>query len=81
MSIACMRGLAARHKLDAEALIEAWCERVAIRVYLAGFTRRTAELFAVGDVEQMFQIGLHCPVSRQRWVAGGERRSSGSVSP
>jgi len=54
---------------------------VAIRVYLAGFTRRTAELFAVGDVEQMFQIGLHCPVSRQRWVAGGERRSSGSVSP
>ncbi len=73
MSIAYMRGLAARHALDADVLIAAWHERAAIRQYLGGFSRRAAELFAVGDVEQMYQIGLHDPVSVARWIAGGER--------
>jgi hypothetical protein len=68
-----MRDLAARHGLDADELIEAWSERAAIREYLARFGRRAAELFAVGDVERMYRIGLHCPETRQRWVAGGER--------
>jgi hypothetical protein len=41
--------LAARHGVTAEDLIEAWNERAAIREHLAGFTRRAAEVFAVGD--------------------------------
>ena len=70
-----MRALAVRHELDADALVEAWSERAAVREYLAGFGRNAAELFAVGDVEQMYQIGLHCPASLRSWVAGGERSS------
>jgi hypothetical protein len=65
--------LAARHKLDPDELLEAWSERAAIRQYLAGFSRRAAEVWAVGDVEAMYQIGLHCPETRRRMVAGGER--------
>lgn len=61
--------LAARHKLDADELIETWCERVAVRVYLAGFSLRAAELWAVGDVEAMYKIGIHCPESIRRWTA------------
>jgi hypothetical protein len=68
-----MRELAARHGLQADALIDAWCERAAIREHLAGFGRCAAELFAVGDVEQMYGIGLHCSASVQRWVKGGKR--------
>jgi hypothetical protein len=71
-----LRALAGRHGVDADALIEAWAERAAVRENLAGFARRTAELFAVGDVEQMYNIGLHCPESLRRWVAGGARQSS-----
>ena len=68
-----MMELAARHGLSAVSLIEAWAERAAIRQHLAGFSPRAAELFAVGDVEQMYAIGLHCPESLRRWVAGGDR--------
>jgi hypothetical protein len=68
-----MRELATRHGLDADALTEAWSERAAIREYLAGFGRRAAEVFAIGDVERMHQIGLHCPETRQRWAVGGKR--------
>jgi hypothetical protein len=77
MSRACMRDLAARHRIDADELTEAWSERAAIREYLAGFGRRTAELFAIGDVERMYQIGLHCPETRRRWTAGGDRVQPG----
>jgi hypothetical protein len=73
MSAEVMRQLAARHRLDADELIEAWNERAAIRQFLAGFRRSTAELWAVGDVERMYQIGLHCPETRQRWLRGGDR--------
>lgn len=68
-----MRELATRHGLDADELIESWSARAAIREYLAGFSRRAAELFAIGDVERMYQIGLHCPTTLLRWTAGGER--------
>lgn len=77
MSAECMRDLAARHDLDADELIEAWRERVAIRVYLAGFSRCAAELFAIGDVERMYQIGLHCPETLRRWLRGGVRVRTG----
>jgi hypothetical protein len=68
-----MRELAARHGIPAEVLIEEWNERAAIREYLAGFTRAGAELWAIGDVERIYQIGLHCPETRRRWAAGGRR--------
>lgn len=42
--------------------------------YIAGFGRGAAELFAIGDVEQMYRIGLHCPETLKRWAAGGDRR-------
>jgi hypothetical protein len=73
-----MRALATRHKLDADELIEAWVERAAVREYLAGFGRCAAELFAIGDVERMYQIGLHCPETRRRWLAGGDRIQPGA---
>lgn len=73
-----MIALATRHGIDADTLVEAWGERAAVREYMAGFGRRAAELFAVGDVEQMYKIGLHCPASLRRWVAGGERQSKAS---
>jgi len=73
MSRECMRELAARHQLDADELIEAWSERAAMRQYLAGFRRTTAELWAIGDVERMYQIGLHCPETLRRWLRGGNR--------
>lgn len=72
-----MRELAARHGLDADELIEAWGERAAIREHLAQFGRRAAELFAIGDVERMYRIGLHCPETIQRWMAGGDRLRPG----
>jgi hypothetical protein len=68
-----MRELAARHGIKPEVLIEAWDERASAREHLAGFTRRAAEVFAVGDVEQMYKIGLHCPESLKRWAQGGQR--------
>ena len=80
MSRACIIALAARHRIDADELIEAWEERAAIREYLGGFTRRAVELWAVGDVEAMFRIGLHCDETRARWVAGGERMQPGKVA-
>lgn len=70
-----MRELAARHEIDADELTEAWVERAAVREHLAGFSRRAAEVFAIGDVEKMYQIGLHCPETRRRWAAGGDRVS------
>jgi len=70
---AVLQQLAARHGLSASVLFEAWAERAAIRQYLAGFTQRGAELWALGDVEQMYAIGLHCPKSLMRWIAGGQR--------
>ena len=73
MSRAVMLELAARHRRDADELIEAWAERAAIREYLGGFTRRAAETWAIGDVEAMFQIGLHCPEAKRRMLAGGDR--------
>lgn len=66
--------LAARHNLDASELIEAWGERSAMRQYLAGFSRSAADLWAIGDVEQMYQIGLHCPDTRRILLVGGYRR-------
>ena len=68
-----MTQLAVRHGLNSSVLFEAWAERAAIRQHLAGFSPRAAELFAVGDVEQMYGIGLHCPESVKRWIAGGQR--------
>jgi hypothetical protein len=77
-----LQQLSARHGLSAPVLFEAWAERVAIRQYLAGFSPRAAELFAIGDIEQMYAIGLHCPESLQRWVKGGQRSSPArSVTP
>ena len=74
MSLAwCIHELAARHELDPDELIEAWEERAAIIEYLAGGTRRAAELWAIGEVERMYQIGLHDPEARRRWAAGGQR--------
>lgn len=74
MSLAwCIRELAARHRLDPEELLEAWEERAAIFEFLAGDRRRTAELWAIGEVERMYQIGLHDPEARRRWTAGGQR--------
>jgi len=70
---ACVLELAARHGMNADALVEAWTERAAIREYVAGFSRRAAETWALGDVEAMFCIGLHCPETRKRMVAGGDR--------
>lgn len=72
-----VRELAARHGLEADALTEAWNERAAIREHHAGFGRRAAELFAIGDLERMFQIGLHCMETRRRWLAGGDRAQPG----
>lgn len=71
--IATVRDLAARHGLNADVLIGAWAERAAIREALAGFGRRAAEAFAIGDVERMHGIGLHCPDTRRRWTSGGDR--------
>jgi hypothetical protein len=78
MSEQCMRELATRHEIDADELTGAWSERAAIREYLAGFSRRAAEVFAIGDVERMYRIGLHCPETIRRWVAGGDRVRPGS---
>lgn len=75
-----MKELATRHRVDADALLEAWGERAAIREYLAGFGRCAAELFAVGDVEQMHQIGLHRRACQRRWLAGGQRMQPGNGS-
>ena len=75
--IACLRDLAVRHGLDADVLIEAWGEQAATRELSAGFRRPTAELFAIGDVERMYRIGLHCPETIRRWTAvaiAGRRR-------
>lgn len=69
MSAAFMRSLAKRHGLDAELLIEVWEDRAAAREYHGGFRRQAAELFAIGDVEQLYSIGLHCPESLRRWTA------------
>lgn len=75
MSRECMLALAARHGLKAADLVEAWAERAAIRQYVGGFTRQGAELWAIGDVEQQYQIGLHDPESLRRWTAGGARKA------
>jgi hypothetical protein len=80
MSRECMRELAARHGLNADDLVEAWSERAAIREHLAGFSRRAAEVFAIGDVERMYRIGLHCPETLRRWAAGGERSNPRRVA-
>lgn len=77
MSADVMRQLAARHRLDAEELIEAWLERVAMRQFLAGFGHGAAELWAIGDVERQYQIGLHCPETRRLMLAGGRRLRPG----
>jgi hypothetical protein len=76
MSVATVRELATRHGLNVDELIEAWGERAAIRQSLAGFGRRTAEVFAIGDVERMYAIGMHCPETRRRWTGGGDRGST-----
>lgn len=68
-----MRDLASRHRRDPDELIEAWEERAAIREYLGRFGRQAAEVWAIGDVEQMFGLGLHDPAARARWRAGGQR--------
>lgn len=73
MSRECMTELAARHRLDPGELIEAWNERAAILQYTAGFQRSTAELWAIGDIEQQYQIGLHCPVTLRIMLEGGDR--------
>jgi hypothetical protein len=65
--------LAARHRLDVDALLEDWEERAAIREYLGGMSRASAELWAIGDVERMHGLGLHEPGVLQRWAAGGDR--------
>jgi hypothetical protein len=65
--------LAARHHINADDLIEAWVARAAIREHLAGFSRHAAEVWAIGDVESMFKIGLHCPFTRQQMLSGGQR--------
>jgi hypothetical protein len=77
VSRACIVELAARHRVDADELLESWSERAAIREYLAGFSRRAAELWAVGDVERMYQIGLHDPETLRRMAAGGDRMRFG----
>ncbi len=74
MSREVMVQLAARHQLNEGDLIEAWSERAAIREHVAGFSRRAAELWAVGDVEAMYQIGVHCPESIRRWTAPAPAR-------
>ena len=73
VSIVVMTELAARHRIPSAVLIEAWSERAAIREDLAGFSRRSAEAWAIGDVESMFKIGLHCPVTLQQMMIGGQR--------
>lgn len=73
MSRAVILELAARHGLAADPLLEDWEEHAAIRQYLAGFMRQAAEHAAIGDVEAMHQIGLHCPETRRRATAGGDR--------
>ena len=78
MSVAFMRQLAARHSLDADDLIEMWCERAAMRQYLAGFSRSAAELWAIGDVEQLRQIGLHCSETVHLMLTGGRRTRPGT---
>lgn len=81
MSRECVVELAARHHLDVNELLEAWNERVSIRQHLAGFSRAASELWAVGDVERLYQIGLHCPWTLQSMLAGGVRtRPPGSAS-
>lgn len=70
--------LAVRHRLDAAELVEAWSERAAILQYLAGFSRQVAELWAIGDVERQYQIGLHCPETRRSMLAGGMRKRPGT---
>ncbi len=77
MSQQCIIELAARHHLDAEELLLAWAERAAIRQHLGGFGQAAAELWAVGDIEQQYQIGLHCPWTRQSMLAGGIRTRPG----
>lgn len=77
MSRACVIELAARHRIDADELLESWAERAAIREYLAGFSRRAAELWAIGDVERMYQFGLHDPETLRRMAAGGNRMRCG----
>src|SRR6185295_9903418 len=73
MSRGCVLELATRHHFDANELLEAWGERAAIRQHLAGFSQPAAELWAVGDIERQYQIGLHCPWTRQSMLAGGMR--------
>lgn len=73
MSRQCVIELAARHHLDADELLEAWSERAAILEHLGGFSRQLAELWAIGDIERQYQIGLHCPWTLQSMLAGGVR--------
>lgn len=80
MSRACMVELATRHSLNPERLVEDWVERAAIREYLGGFSRQGSELWAIGDVERQYQIGLHCPASLKRWIAGGVRKGPGKAA-
>ena len=77
MSRECIVELAARHHLDVDELLEAWTERVAIRQHLGGFSRPAAELWAVGDIERQYQIGLHCPWTLQIMLSGGVRTRLG----
>jgi hypothetical protein len=81
MSHRCIIELATRHGLSADELTAAWSERAAIRQHLAGFSQPAAELWAVGDVEQMYQIGLHCPQTRRSMLAGGVRKRPTKGTP
>lgn len=65
--------LAARHQRNEAELIEDWTERAAIREYLGGASRASAELEAIHDVERMHGVGLGEPGVLQRWAAGGDR--------
>ena len=73
--------LAARHALDADELLEVWGERAAIREYLAGSSRKGAELSALHDVERMFRIGLHCQESLRLATAAGDRKRPAAARP
>lgn len=73
--------LAARHDLDADELVEAWSERAAMVQFLAGDTRRGAELEALRMIERQFRIGLHCPEYQRRAIAGGDRARPDGARP
>lgn len=73
--------LAARHNLDTDELVEVWSERAAIVQFLAGDTRRGAELEALRMIERQFQIGLHCPEYQRRATAPGDRARPAGARP